>query len=345
MLNSPAASAAPVPPAHTSACARPSATALAACTIEASGVGSHRARRVGALGDRHRRVHHLHAAVRCRSPSWRRRARTAVTRAPLRGRHRRAGRTSAGPRSAPLQSTATTGCVSGSERRRARSTRRELRRRRARGRGRGRSGRDDLAAGVGAADRADAVRAARAVALRARVHGGRADLVLRAALGGAAVRLLFLGDGHRAEGYQPASGLAAMTLRASARAASPSADRASLVVVLGAGLVEVGGAHRDTARRSPRGRAPWRAAPARTRRAPRPPGRASRLARTGSRAPRRRPAGRPRARPPRSRRWPCFRQRMHGSCKRRCEAQPAARSRGRSCARRRAHRHRPGSTA
>ncbi len=37
-LNSPAASAAPVPPAHTSACALPSATARAACTIEASGV-------------------------------------------------------------------------------------------------------------------------------------------------------------------------------------------------------------------------------------------------------------------------------------------------------------------
>ena len=38
MLNRPAASAAPVPPAQTSACARPSATARAACTIEASGL-------------------------------------------------------------------------------------------------------------------------------------------------------------------------------------------------------------------------------------------------------------------------------------------------------------------
>ena len=45
MLKSPAASAAPVPPAHTSACARPSATARAACTIEASGVA--RAARAG----------------------------------------------------------------------------------------------------------------------------------------------------------------------------------------------------------------------------------------------------------------------------------------------------------
>jgi hypothetical protein len=38
MLNSPAASADPVEPPDTSACARPSATALAAWTIEASGV-------------------------------------------------------------------------------------------------------------------------------------------------------------------------------------------------------------------------------------------------------------------------------------------------------------------
>ena len=37
-LNSPAASAAPVPPAHTSAWARPCETARAACTIDASGV-------------------------------------------------------------------------------------------------------------------------------------------------------------------------------------------------------------------------------------------------------------------------------------------------------------------
>src|ERR1039458_4195471 len=38
MLNEPAARAAPVPPAQTSACARPSATARAAWTIDASGV-------------------------------------------------------------------------------------------------------------------------------------------------------------------------------------------------------------------------------------------------------------------------------------------------------------------
>ena len=57
-------------------------------------------------------------------------------------------------------------------------------------------GRDDLTTTVGSADGADPVRTAGAVALRARVEPGRGDLVLRPALGGAAVRLLFLGDGH-----------------------------------------------------------------------------------------------------------------------------------------------------
>ena len=59
-----------------------------------------------------------------------------------------------------------------------------------------RPGRHDLAARVGTADRANPMRPARAVALRARVQRGRADLVLRAALGGAAVGLLFLGNRH-----------------------------------------------------------------------------------------------------------------------------------------------------
>src|ERR1019366_5166914 len=49
------------------------------------------------------------------------------------------------------------------------------------------------------ADRAHAMRTARAVALRACVERGRADLVLRAALGRAAVGLLFLGYRHRAQ--------------------------------------------------------------------------------------------------------------------------------------------------
>ena len=53
-LNSPAASAEPVEPPDTSACARPSATALAAWTIDASGVDADRVRRIGRLGDRDR---------------------------------------------------------------------------------------------------------------------------------------------------------------------------------------------------------------------------------------------------------------------------------------------------
>jgi hypothetical protein len=56
--------------------------------------------------------------------------------------------------------------------------------------------RDDLAAGVRAADRADTVRTARGVTARALAQRGRSDLVLSAALGGTTVRLLFLGDGH-----------------------------------------------------------------------------------------------------------------------------------------------------
>ncbi len=53
-----------MPPAQTSACARPSATALAACTIEACGSARTAAHRVGGLGDRDRRVDHLDARRR-----------------------------------------------------------------------------------------------------------------------------------------------------------------------------------------------------------------------------------------------------------------------------------------
>ena len=56
--------------------------------------------------------------------------------------------------------------------------------------------RDDLAAGVGAAVRTDTVRHARRSAVRARAMGERADLVGRAALVRAAVRLLLLRDRH-----------------------------------------------------------------------------------------------------------------------------------------------------
>ena len=55
---------------------------------------------------------------------------------------------------------------------------------------------DHLAAAVAAAMRAHSVRAPRLVALRAGVHRRRGDLVLRAALAGARMRLLLLRNGH-----------------------------------------------------------------------------------------------------------------------------------------------------
>ena len=58
-VESPAASAAPVPPAHTSACALPSATARGGLHDRGVRCRAHRARGVGALGDRDRRVDHL----------------------------------------------------------------------------------------------------------------------------------------------------------------------------------------------------------------------------------------------------------------------------------------------
>jgi len=99
-----------------------------------------------------------------------------------------------------------------------------------------RSRRDDLAACVEATHGTDAVRAARAVALRARVHCGRADLVLRTALGRAAVRLLFLRDRHsRSEGYQPTGRLLELELAK----LCPARIRRALVAVLRTGFVEV----------------------------------------------------------------------------------------------------------
>ena len=99
-----------------------------------------------------------------------------------------------------------------------------------------RSRRDDLAARVETTDGTDPVWAARAVALRARVHCRRADLVLRTALGRATVRLLFLRDRHsRSEGYQPTGRLLELELAK----LCPARIRRALVVVLRAGFVEV----------------------------------------------------------------------------------------------------------
>src|SRR6185312_3485198 len=184
MLKVPAARAAPVPPAQTSACALPSATALVASTIDAS-----RVVRAAATGSAALAIET--GASTTSTPAGGSPSSAAgpnrSTRAPWAAAIAAPAATSDGPRSAPLQSTATTG----SEASRpspllvlvlvlvvvARH--------------------DDFTTGVVAADRAHPVRATRAVALRAGVQAGRSDAVLGAALGRAAVGLLFLGDGHR----------------------------------------------------------------------------------------------------------------------------------------------------
>src|SRR5271170_2564634 len=200
-LNDPAASAAPVPPAHTSACALPSATARAACTIEASRVVRAAPTGSGLLAiDTGASTTSTPAGTSpssCAGPN-------RITRTPPLAAIAAPAATSDGPMSAPLQSTATTGACGSSA-----GTGEELL---AGDTSPGdtspllllvlvlvgvRPGGHDLAAGIGAAHRAHAVRPARAVALRTRVDRGRADLVLGAALGGTAVGLLFLGDCHR----------------------------------------------------------------------------------------------------------------------------------------------------
>ena len=106
MLNEPAASAAPVPPAHTSACALPSATARAACTIEASGVV-----RAALTGSGLLAIETGASTIStppCSSPSCAA-GPNRITRAPCAAAIAAPAATSAGPRSAPLQSTATTG--------------------------------------------------------------------------------------------------------------------------------------------------------------------------------------------------------------------------------------------
>src|SRR5271154_3036115 len=105
MLNVPAASAAPVPPAHTSACARPAASALAACTIEASGVERAALTGSGALaidtGASTTSTPVGSAPSSAAGPN-------RITCAPCSLAIAAPAATSAGPRSAPLQSTATT---------------------------------------------------------------------------------------------------------------------------------------------------------------------------------------------------------------------------------------------
>src|SRR5271167_1702836 len=112
MLNKPAASAAPVPPAHTNACARPCATARAAWTIEASGFAR------AALAGSGLLAIDSGASTTCTlaagSPSSAA-GPNRITRAPRLAAIAAPAATSAGPRSAPLQSTATTGASGSSE--------------------------------------------------------------------------------------------------------------------------------------------------------------------------------------------------------------------------------------
>ncbi len=104
-LNRPAASAAPVPPAHTSACARPSPTAFAACTIDASGVA-----RTALTGSALLATDT--GASTNSTPSGTgpisRAGPNRSTRTPCSAARAAPAATSAGPRSAPFASTATT---------------------------------------------------------------------------------------------------------------------------------------------------------------------------------------------------------------------------------------------
>src|SRR6478672_2595730 len=109
MLNRPAARAAPVPPAQTSACARPAATARAAWTIDA--VGFARTARTGSA-----LLAIDSGASTISTPSGAGPSSAAgpnrITRDPRAAASAAPAATSAGPRSAPLQSTATTGSAS-----------------------------------------------------------------------------------------------------------------------------------------------------------------------------------------------------------------------------------------
>src|SRR2546427_6333231 len=196
-LNRDAASAAPVPPAHTSACALPAATALAACTIEACGCARTAPAGSGLLaietGASTTSTRGQGAPSSSAGPN-------RIECTPCSAARAAPAATSPAPKSAPLQSTATTvagaSCAPAGDEGGASGTTPVLLVVVLVIAGAG-ARRHDLAARVGAAHRAHPVRSPRAVAARARVQCGDADLVLGAALGGPAVGRLFLGDGHR----------------------------------------------------------------------------------------------------------------------------------------------------
>src|SRR5271163_3603123 len=205
-LRIPAATAEPVLPAQTRACASPAATACAASTIEASGVDRTARTGSGAL------AMETGESTICTpsggSPSSRA-GPNSSTRAPWAAARAAPAATSLGPRSAPLASTATIGppngtVVGASVTGQGVATTPPPHPKSPRRHGRlvvvivvvVRVRRDDLAPGVGAAHGADPVGTARTVTTRAGVERGRADLVLRAPLCGPTVGLLLLGDGH-----------------------------------------------------------------------------------------------------------------------------------------------------
>src|ERR1700730_13318869 len=175
-LNRPAASAEPVEPPETSACARPSATALAACTIDASGVD--RTANAGSVafaietGASTTSTPSATEPISSAGPN-------SSTPIPAAAACAAPAATSAGPRSAPPASTATV------------TTAYPLGGLVAVARG------EHLTPLVVTADRADAMWQPRAVAVRAGVVGRRWGLVLRAPLSRAGVGLLLLGDSHR----------------------------------------------------------------------------------------------------------------------------------------------------
>ena len=187
MLTRPAASAVPVEPPLTKASASPSATARVARTIEASGVARLARTGSGALAiETGASTTSIPSATSPKASA----GPNSTTRTPCEAAIAAPAATSAGPRSAPLGSTATVT---------------DMRRGYSAARPRPRLvvvvvivvvHVDDLAARVRPARRAHAMRQPRAVARRARVVGRRRDLVLGATLGGARVRLLLLGDGH-----------------------------------------------------------------------------------------------------------------------------------------------------
>ena len=159
--------------------------------------GAHRLCRVGALGDRYRRIDHLDA--RAQMAELLRPGRTAARARPALPPARAPAATSDGPKSAPFASTATTMWRTSAPREPPRLSRPVmLGATRDRGRDRGCAPRapppHDLHTSRTRGTRGGS---AWAVTARTLVQAGAPDLVIGTTQSRAAVRLLFLGDRHR----------------------------------------------------------------------------------------------------------------------------------------------------